>query len=286
MVQYRDSVVCIIPTRTLFEMPTAIIAARTAQGFFVAADGRTRRDDGGVLTVERDDQQKIFPIGHDQIHFASALTGTARFTSEGNDTDVVFDFVPAIHRATDEMRNAICADALDYCGRVAEKITELLNESVTAARQAGKRVPYPSNPGQFGNDTIATLLLCGYYNHAQCGIIFRFFHRDQQLARPETIRRLVIGDSAILGPPNVGHFLYETDDLRFAEFRFRPLSRNPTFEELAIMAHNFVAACESQAGRDVDPELAPGVGGHVHAAVVTATAGFRWIPGFEPVAAD
>jgi len=261
-------------------MPTAIILAHTTQGFFIAADGRTRRDDGGVLTLLRDDQQKIFPICDDRARFAFALTGTAHFTSEGDDTDVVFDFISAIRQAADEMKVAAHHDAVDYCNHLAERINDLLERSVVNARQAGKRVPYPSNPSQFGNGMIAMLFLCGYYDRASCGVGVHFSHEDQQLARPE---RIEFGASVISGPPNVGHLLYETDDPRFAAFRFTPLSRDPSVEEWTIIANNFVRACESQPGIDVDPELAPGVGGHVHAATVTARDGFRWIPGFEPV---
>lgn len=265
-------------------MPTAIIAAHTVQGFFIAADGRSRRDDGGVLRVLREDQQKIFPICDDHARFAFAVTGTAQFTSEGNDTDIVFDFVSGTHTAADELRSTPCLDALDYCNRLAQKTSESLERSVVNARQAGKRVSYPSDQGESG-DLIALLFLCGYHHDTSCGIIFRFFHRNQRLARPETIGRLVIGGWTISGSGGVSRLLYDTNDARFTQFRSTHPAGNRSFEEWSAIARNYVSACESPAGLAVDPHLAPGIGGRVHAATVTAADGFRWVPGMEPITA-
>jgi hypothetical protein len=265
-------------------MPTAIIAAHTIQGFFIAADGRSRRDDGGVLRVLRENQQKIFPIRDDHARFAFAVTGTAQFTSEGDDTDVAFDFISGTHEAANELRITPCLDALDYCNRLAQGIGESLERSVVNARQAGRRVNYPSNQGQFG-DLIALLFLCGYHHDTSCGIIFRFFHRNQRLARPETIQRLAIGDWTIGGPPEVSHLLYDTNDARFTQFRSIHPARNRSFEEWSTTARDYVSACQSPAGLAVDPQLALGIGGRVHAATITAVDGFRWVPGMEPITA-
>lgn len=275
--RYGDAIVCLCPTQRSFEMPTAIITAYTLGGMFIAADGRTRREHQGVLTVLNDDQQKIFHIADDRACFAFAVTGTAKFTPDDDDSDILFDFNAAVTDAANGLRHVACADALDFCNKLSTTINSMLERSVRNAQEAGKPIRYPSNSDQFGGEMIAFLFLCGHYSHIPLHIVFRFFHRAQNLAVPEVVQRLVVGNSIISGSQVVSSLLYESSDPRFAEFRFRPaIPGNLTFEEWATDAKNYVAACESEAGLAEDPVLCPGIGGHVHCAKVTPD-GFEWI---------
>src|SRR5260370_40481889 len=89
------------------------------------------------------------------------------------------------------------------------------------AQEAGKPIRYPSNPDQFGGGMIAFLFLCGYYSRIPLHIVFRFFHRDQDLAVPEVVQRLVIRNSIISWAQIVSNLLYESPEPRFSEFPFR-----------------------------------------------------------------
>ena len=61
-----------MPSRRIYKMPTAILLSHMPEGFFVAADGRSLRDDG---TVFSDTEQKIFPFEDERGCFAFAITG-------------------------------------------------------------------------------------------------------------------------------------------------------------------------------------------------------------------
>ena len=284
--RYGDAAVRICPTLGFLEMPTAIIAAYTPRGFFIAADGTSRREDHGVYTVLTEDEQKVFRIVDERACFGFAVSGTALFTPDDDDADIIFDFRLEIPKAANALRTTVCSDAMDYCRRLAESVNEQLNRSVLRARQAGKQVSYPSDQGQFGDGTIALLFLFGFYSGMPCGVIIRFFHRSQQLASPETVRRFVENDQGISGSDAVSHLLYESNDPRFAQFRFPFTPRNATFEEWSRLAKNYVAACASEHGRAADPEITLGIGGYVHSAKITRRGGFEWIDRPRNLATD
>jgi hypothetical protein len=42
------------------------------------------------------------------------------------------------------------------------------------------------------------------------------------------------------------------------------------------IAETYIRACDSNEGRQVDPALCAGIGGHIHIAAITP-AGFKWI---------
>jgi len=70
-------------------MSTAIVRTYTPEGFVIAADGRVRNEDGNVV---RDQAQKIFPIGGNNIRYlAYSISGTAGIPSR-DATEVAFDF--------------------------------------------------------------------------------------------------------------------------------------------------------------------------------------------------
>jgi len=284
MVCYGESVCLSSITRGFLKMPTAIITAYTPQGFFIAADGRSRYQRDGAWVIYKDDEQKIFRIADGRACFAYALTGTARFTAENDDADTIFDFNLAIPMVADRLRATPQVDSWSYCQRLAESVSELLGETVANARGQGKTVTYPDNLDvNFGGSMIAHLMLAGYYSGKPCQALFRFVPRNGNLAPVcELLQRFVVNDSRIQGSNEVARLLYESDDPNFSQFRFRPSAPGMfTFREWALLAKNYVAACESPAGLAADPELAPGIGGRVHAATVTPGRGFRWIPGFE-----
>jgi len=280
MARYGDSIVCICPTQGLLGMPTAVIIHYTADGFLLVADGLSRCEVNGVFKPHRDDEQKIFPIIGEQSKFAFAVAGTARFTPDGISDDVVFDFYSQVSRLAANLDRRKLRDGIEYCDSLSASVRKSLKHSTDAARRAGKKVTYPTKPDQFGGGTIAFLFLGGFYAGVPHSSIFRFFHRNQELALPQKIATLVEGESRVHGSQKVGNLL-KSNDPRFAQFRV-PLPAKPSFRQLAHAEKNYIDACASEAGRAEDPENCLGIGGRVLAATVTAKDRFRWIPGFAP----
>jgi hypothetical protein len=52
--------------------------------------------------------------------------------------------------------------------------------------------------------------------------------------------------------------------------------------EARDIAVNYIRACESAAGREIDPDLAPGIGGRIHIATIKPKGSAEWMPGFDP----
>ncbi len=227
-----------------------------------------RKEQGNVWTIFRDGEQKIFSVTGQSVCFAFAITGTARLSS-------------TIPRIAQSIRTENFVDAVGYFRRLVEYINDSFRDSIADARQAGKSVAYPNYPDEFGPGMIVQLCLCGYYRREPYSVIVRFSQRNEIPVDAEVVRRLGVGDSAVSGSGEVSRLLFATDDPRFTEYRYT--TRNPTFEQWAILASKYVEACMSESGLAADPVLSPGIGGHIHAATVTLADGFKWIPGFEPI---
>jgi hypothetical protein len=113
-------------------MPTAIVMAHTERGFFIAADGRSRREDGGVVSIHSDREHKIFNLSDHRAGFAFAVTGTACFTRDDDDNDVIFNLNAAVPEIAANLGAETLPDAFAYCARLVEDVNQLLERSVTA----------------------------------------------------------------------------------------------------------------------------------------------------------
>src|ERR1035437_9256523 len=120
-------------------MPTAILLSHMPEGFFVAADGRSLRDDG---TVFSDTEQKIFPFEDERGCFAFAITGMVRFTPDDTEdaNDIVFDFNATVPKVASSLRTSVHRDGIEYSDRLASSVRESLKRSVEDARRAGRNV--------------------------------------------------------------------------------------------------------------------------------------------------
>jgi hypothetical protein len=55
-----------------------------------------------------------------------------------------------------------------------------------------------------------------------------------------------------------------------------------TVAEARDIAVQYIHACESAAGRAIDPDRAPGIGRRIHIATITPKDGAQWMPSYEP----
>ena len=85
----------------------------------------------------------------------------------------------------------------------------------------------------------------------------------------------------IVGSRKVANALMRDNfDPRLAEYRLPAVEKDDkdlTLEDVIGIASRYIHACDSTIGREIDPEFAPTIGGHVHALTITAN-GASWRP--------
>jgi hypothetical protein len=260
-------------------MSTAIFRTYTSEGFVIAADGLRRRGSDGPIV--RKYVQKIFPV--EDAHRALAY-GLAGLVYMGDNETPVFDFAIETARAASVLTPRAPADLTRY----AELLSGLVNDSLREARISERLPEYPTcpevEPTNEPGSKIAELFLVGYYEGRASWTDVRFWHKNQELRTPQIYsERLRRGQLKICGSHIVSDLLYKTNDSRLAAFRGRASARQEdlTLPEAVRVAENYIRACDSDVGREVDPNCAS-IGGHIHMATITLTDGFQWVPGFEP----
>ena len=55
-----------------------------------------------------------------------------------------------------------------------------------------------------------------------------------------------------------------------------------SLDDIIGLGSAYIRACESEAGGKIDPDIAPTIGGHIHALTITARDGARWAEGYPP----
>jgi hypothetical protein len=159
--------------------------------------------------------------------------------------------------------------------------------SLLKAKNSGLLEKYPGDlePGQ-RDPTVFHVWLLGYANGMPIEVDVRLSHRNQRLYKPVAIKQqLWLGyPPKTLGSGEVHNLLYRSDDERLARFRRAMPSRQEdlTILEAVEVAANYIKACDSDEGREVDPRLCPGIGGRIHIATITPLSGFQWAKGYEP----
>jgi hypothetical protein len=64
-------------------------------------------------------------------------------------------------------------------------------------------------------------------------------------------------------------------------FRIPAMEKNHddlTLDDIISIAARYIRACESEAGRKIDPDIAPTIGGRTHAVTITAKDRIAWVP--------
>jgi hypothetical protein len=266
---------CILNDDFLFtDMPTAIVRIHTSEGFILAADGREKSS--LTQATNKDHEQKIFPIVNTGRTLAYALQGMA-VLKDADKNSVIVDMATAVKESIESFTQLRSRDNLNW---YASKISITVNQKLREQTRNLEGSPFPdvvqNDPG-----LIFQVFMCGYYRDKDSDLIIQFRHDNQKIVRPNIIgNRLESEPLCLFGSARVFDALFKRNDPRFQEFK-TPMTTpdkrfNLTLLEAEEVAVNYIRACASDIGREIDPEVCSGIGGHIHVAEITPTNGFRW----------
>src|SRR4051794_36373487 len=111
-------------------MSTAIISTYTPDGFVIAADGRTCRDDD--LSIVSDTTQKIFPAQDRAGVVACSMAGTVGLTANGSD-EVVIDLYQETVMITASLADRESKNLYGY----AVRLSKALNAALATVKSNG-----------------------------------------------------------------------------------------------------------------------------------------------------
>jgi hypothetical protein len=267
-------------------MPTAILRFLAGETFVVVADGLSRDRETGEM---HNNEKKLFLINNAESSLVYALTGTGRI-KDPSDTFVAVDLVTELSKAVTPVAKQKPDSLLAFAKRVAEK----LQRALKTAKDAGRIIGYSANPDPAQPDQclIAHIFFWGYYNGSAARADVKIAHRNQSLSPIESTGTAVDAFPEVRGSTVSTVLFSESPDPRLSAYWipamakfFTPNFSRDTFtiDEAKDIAINYIRACESDAGRAIDPTYAPGIGGHIQIATVTPeNNGAKWMPGYEP----
>jgi hypothetical protein len=269
-----------------YEMPTAIVRIYTSEGFVIAGDGRARDETGRILT---ENQQKVFPIVDSNRALCYSMNGMPRVYNPADQGETLVDLVAQADQSGKSLQAGNPANLNSY----ARKFCRMLRNSLHAANRKNETTvrlfptlnPYQSEPG---SHVILYVYFDGYYKGIPGQVDAIFFHRNQTVASPDVSKNLNLQPSyKVHGSLLVANsLLTPTFDPRLSAYRTAAMSKplsQITLAEAVEIAAQYIRACDSEIGREIDPVLAPGIGGHIHIATITPNHGFEWAQGYEPV---
>jgi hypothetical protein len=250
-------------------MPTAIVRVYTSEGFVIGADGRC----GQGETVVTDQAQKIFPIVEADRTLAYAFSGTT-VTTDTKDQTVVVDLVSEIHKSVATLSQRQSRhDLMWYVSQIWPTPYSLL---LSKTKDIGPFPTVASDPG-----VIAHVLFYGYYRKTPSELDLRFMQEEQKVVRPRLFPNPHLKQGTVVhGSENIANVLFSAQDQRLSRYRTSAMGRrsgNLSLSEGIEIAQNYIQACDSDEGRQIDPVLCAGIGGHIHIAAITEGEGFKWI---------
>jgi hypothetical protein len=204
-------------------MATAIIRTYTPDGFVIAADGRTCRDED--FSVVSDTTQKVFRIEDRAGIVACSMAGTVGLTANGGD-GIVLDLYEEAVKIAGHLVNRQSKNLYGYAAR----LSKLLSDSLEGVKSSGALPLYPMGGNQEDGETGQTILrvfLDGYYHGKPSRACIRLSHTDQKLDNAQIYRfdcPVPTGSMAAHGSHIIAKALFDTDtkDERFAAYRVTP----------------------------------------------------------------
>jgi hypothetical protein len=269
--------VYVFPLYEVHTTMTAIAIASTAEGFAIAADGRLRFDDESrekespqALTLETDKQQKIFPASFPQQAAAYAVSGSV-FDPRGFD----------LPKIVDEQIDIVCARKFDVFSSCLKALGEEINRAINDAKRTGTFEAFPRIKKMDRSHAwiIASIYFCGYFNHFPCISQMDFFHFDGDADFQVNEKSLDV--PLVSGSEIVAHHMYcDPRDPRFSTFVLQR-GQSPSLQNAKQVVRGYIEACSSPLGLELDEPICKGIGGHIHMATITKSAGFTWV--IEPI---
>jgi hypothetical protein len=248
-------------------MPTAIVRICTNEGMLIAADGLETNPN---LEPTQVDLQKIYPILN--CSSAYAIFG---YTIPGSRT---INLIEEAKKSADLLEGTDFDDLALYAEHFSWPIQKLLQSK----REDGS-IPYfgpGEERGEPGN-TILHIFFFGYIQGVASTVDLRFFHRNSIPSTPSiTSVDMKIGRPAwIRGSEVVAEYLFDSKDERFSAYRkcIPDDWKNISISQASEIARDYILACESDIGREVDNVICRQIGGRIHIAKITPSEGFQWI---------
>lgn len=221
----------------------------------MAADGRG---------ISKDTEQKLFPVTKYPF-LAYCISGTPRLSLD--DGTGIFD-IPSLMADIFESHSISTAEVF---ADIPAAISKQLARIVTTARRT-----------YLHSDTMPDTYVCifGYFNDTASSGIVTLAHASDvthPLHQVEDLRYQL----AFSGSTKIRDLLKAGDE-RFREY-LTPLRRDvASLESATKYVHNQVRAQCDPISLEIDPDNCEWIGGRIHVATVSRTAGFSWAPGFEP----
>lgn len=257
---------CIINRPSCDPMPTAIFRYLTNSGFVIAADGRTTGGD--------DKAQKIFEIKGAPA--AYALFGNIGIGDWREDTPVALDLALEAKKFTESGSNKLLNDFVGY----AQDLADALHSQLLNLKDQGV-IPRYDGFSEYndGSSTIAHIFLFGYSNGAPAEVDIVYSHRDQVLRKPLLYPfGFRHSNPHAWGAAGLFRRMFEFNDPALAKFRRlgMPSPREEiSLEDAATIGEDYIRACDSDEGRELDP-FCSHIGGKIHIASIEPT-GFQWL---------
>jgi hypothetical protein len=260
---------------------TALVRTFTPQGFVVAADGREYDPDRKVVISEN--VRKIFRVEDGYRHLAFSVCGAIKILTRDR-TALAVNLVDIANDAAMMLADRKTRDLTGYAFRFSRQIYESLGKVCGHDGQClFPDLGENELEGEMGK-TIARLMFDGYQDGTPFSATIRLFHQDEILQTPEVLAEpLRLGFHRMIGPPQLTHLLWNTDDERLAKFRGKFMyAEDITLEDAIERSATYLKACSDEQFINIDKSCCT-VGGHIHMAKVTPARGFEWVKGFEPL---
>lgn len=241
-------------------MPTAIVSVYTREGFLIAADGldycwdRQRRI--------RENVQKIWEVNQRERCLAYSLTGTDRIAPSDALDEIVYEFVPELMTATDELAKDDLPDLERYLQALQGKLWPL----PVSARQA--LATYDIAPQEF------IIFAEGYYR----GEPERGHIKFSVDGKPPVVKSDGLYPGEVLGvsPKKIRQLVESIDNDKPLRAHRASLHEIQTMDEAMNSAEVLMAALYDPEASQID-ERCKAIGGHRHMCKITPSAGFQWV---------
>jgi hypothetical protein len=244
---------------------TAISMLYTMDRFLIAADGRCRSDDptGKEKDKETDTAQKIFFIDSPAVKMAGAVSGLA-FTSEG------FDTLAEYRRKAAALPVSGFSNSHDYIHRICLNVKRSAIKAQKDGRLtflANEELPENEEGRQF------RLYALGYFRGTPFWIVGGFYHdkdKDQMTIRMDHVPLNYASSRCVSPGDPIVKMIFGDAPLDPRLAKYKKGHDNPLEYTISV-----IKALSDPVATEFDPFCAI-VGGHIHAAQVTAE-GTSWL---------